>query len=500
MADAEVGKTRAMTWRRVRQVAVAALCLQTTGLVTLGTLFYARFMESVDFGIFAQAFTLIGRGDLDPQNTLKHGSFLTSHFELIMWPLSTLSWITPGAIALVWIQAVALGASGIVVALWAATLLEARGLGPRAGAVALAGVVVMVMVNQVAWRTMAEDFHFEPLAGLLILLAARQLFAGRAASMWVLIGLCLLCGDVPALFVVGLGFTGLLSTGHRRAGGWIVLSGVVWLGVIGLVGANHASHLSDYSYLAGTSLQPGLSGLVHLALGLVTHPGHVASVLAQRSGLLLDNLRAGGVIGLATPMGLGVPLLVLASAGLESHLDYLRAGFQLSPAIPMMLVGSVMALLWVSRRSDRRPALGPRLASTMALAIVISGIALSWAPGRWLLTSSANPTMISGSVAHQLDRVLAATPTEAEVIAQVQVVGRFAQRHSVEWAFFGAERRLPITEDQVVLVVLRPPGSPQNPTISALRHHGAQLLVDGHGVEAVLWRPPTTATVLRVAP
>jgi len=502
---AEVGKTRAMTWRRVRQAAVAVLCLQTAGLVALGTFLYRRFMESVDYGIFAQAFTLIGRGDLDPQNTLKQGSFLSSHFELIMWPISLLSWVTPGTIALVWIQALALGASGIVVALWASSLLEERGLRPSTGALALSGVVVMVAVNQVAWRTVAEDFHFEALAGLFILLAARQLYAGRRRSMWVLIGLCLLCGDVPALFVVGLGITGLLSRARRRTGAAIVLAGIVWLMLIGLVGANHASHLSDYSYLAETRLQPGLSGLVHLAMGLVTHPGHVASVLADRSDLLFANLRAGGIVGLVTPIGLGVPLIVLSSAGLESHLDYLRAGFQIVPAIPLMMVGTVMALVWVSLRPPktlvpRRRPVGAWLAVVAALAIVTSSVMLSWSPGRWLLKGSANPHLISDRTAHQLDRTLAATPRDAQVIAQVQVVGRFSGRRSVEWAFFGAERRLRIVEPEVVVVVLRRPGTPQNPTMARLRRAGAEVIVNGGGVEAVRWHPSTGRRSVLVGP
>ena len=489
-----------MSWTQVRRAAVAAVGLQTAGLVGLGTLLYGRFMESVDFGIFAQAFVLIGRGDLDPQSTLKHGSYLTSHFELIMWPLSLLSWVTPGAVALVWIQALALGGCGIVVALWSAQLLEDRGLSPRWGAVALAGVVVMVVVNQVAWRTVAEDFHFEPLAGLLVLLAARDLLGGRSRRMWAFVVLCLLCGDVPALLVVGLGITGLLTRGRRRLGGLVLLAGVAWLGLIGLVGANHASHLSDYGYLAGTTLHPGLSGLVHLALGLVAHPGHVASVLAHRAGLELVALRAGGVLGILAPLGLGAPLIVLSSAGLEAHVDYLRSGFQLAPAIPLLLVGTVMVLLVGSRQLPSRGRVAPRLAGVAGAVLVGSSLALSTSPSTWLLTSSANPTLLSAEVASGLDRALAATPADAQVIAQVQVVGRFAERRSVQWAFFGAARQLPIQSSCVVLVVLRSPGSPENATLARLRRQGARVLVDGDGVEAVRWHPPAGQRHLRVAP
>ena len=86
------------------------------------------------------------------------------------------------------------------------------------------------------------------------------------------------------------------------------------------------------------------------------------------------------------------------------------------------------------------------------------------------------------------------------MIAQIQVVGRFAQRRSVEWAFFGARRRLPIAQREVVLVVLRRPGDLQNPTLTRLRQHGARVLVNGHGVEAVLWHPPADRRSLLVVP
>ena len=223
-------------------------------------------------------------------------------------------------------------------------------------------------------------------------------------------------------------------------------------------------------------------------------------MLAHRSDLLLTDLRAGGVVGLATPLGLGVPLIVLSSAGLESHRDYLAAGFQIAPAIPLLMVGSVMALLWTSRRLATRGSLAPRLVIGAGIAIVISSVALSLAPSRWLFTSSANPSLISRPVADGLRAALRATPANAQVIAQVQVVGRFSQRRSVQWAFFGASRRLPISEPTVVLVVLRAAGSPENRTLVQLRHRGARVLVDHDGVEAVLWRPPAGQRSLLVAP
>ena len=103
-------------------------------------------------------------------------------------------------------------------------------------------------------------------------------------------------------------------------------------------------------------------------------------------------------------------------------------------------------------------------------------------------------------MASGLDRALAATPADAQVIAQVQVVGRFAERRRRRPTGRCAARQLPIQSSCVVLVVLRSPGSPENATLARLRRQGARVLVDGDGVEAVRWHPPAGQRHLRVAP
>ena len=475
------------------------LSAYTALLTAIGTLLYSRFMESVDFGIFTQAFTEIARGNLDPANTLKQGAYLTSHFELAMWLLAPLAWVTPGSIALVWIQTISLGIAGMVVVVWSSRLLERHGIGPKWGAAFVGLLVAVVATNQIIWKTVVEDFHFQPVAALLIVLAARDLLEGRSRRMWIWVGLCLLTGDVAGLYAIGLGVTGLLTASRRRTGALLVVAGGAWMLFIGLLGANHASHLGDYSYLAGVELSPGAGGLLHLAGGLLTHPGRVTSTLWERSGPLLDALRSGGVVGLANPLGLGVPVLVLVSAGLERQIAYVTSGFQLVPAIPVLLVASVSVLLWISKRRILASAARP-IAAVVVLALGCWSIVLAISPSTWLLPSSANPTMINQRTAAALSDVLDATPSDAQVIAQIQIVGRFSERSSVEWAFFGSPRRLPIDRPVVVLVIRRPHGAPENPTFSTLRADGARVLVNRGGIEAIEWRPKEGTRSLVVLP
>src|SRR5258708_7494974 len=54
---------------------------------------YDRFYLSVDYSTFQQAWQQIATGHLDPYLSPGCFSYWRSHFELIMWPLSTLSWL-----------------------------------------------------------------------------------------------------------------------------------------------------------------------------------------------------------------------------------------------------------------------------------------------------------------------------------------------------------------------------------------------------------------------
>lgn len=488
-----------MSWTLLRRAAIALMSAWSLALVGLGSFAYGRFMESVDFGIFAQAFTQIGSGNLDPANTLKQGSYLSSHFELIMWLLAPLSWITPGSVALVWLQALSIGACGVVVVAFGARLIEREGIAPGRGAWLVGLLCVVVASTQAFWRVNVEDFHLEPLAGLLILLAAVCLLEGRRRWMWAAVVACLLCGDVAGLYVVGLGISCLVSRRHRRAGAGLLLAGLAWMLLIGLIGANHASHLHDYSYLAGRELQPGASGLLQLGLGLVTHPLRALDVLGGRMGPIGSVLRQGGLLGILTPVGLGVPLIVLLSAGLERHVAYVEAAFQVVPAIPLLLLGTLIALRGISRwpRLGRR---GGAVALSLAIALSASSLAISRSPSSWLLRGTANPVAISAAQASALAQALRSAPSDVEVIADARVVGRFAERRSVEWAFFGTTRRLPIDEGRVLLVALRPAGSPQSPTLERLRARGARLVVGRDGVEAVSFVPRPGQRSLLVEP
>src|SRR5207237_932630 len=148
-------------------------------------------------------------GHLDPFQSLGGFSYLKSHFELIMWPLSMLYWLNRNDgltllilqdLSVVFAEAIALG--------WVIEVATKAGV-PRALRGAIAGATLLLFVsNPWIWRSAAQDFHFESIAACFALATAWDLWAGRyrRCAIWVALGLC--SGDLGATYqaAVGLGF------------------------------------------------------------------------------------------------------------------------------------------------------------------------------------------------------------------------------------------------------------------------------------------------------
>jgi uncharacterized membrane protein len=185
--------------------------VQFLAIAALSQVQYNRFDLAEDFGIFNQAWTLIAHGHLNPYSSIYGYPFYKSHFELIMWPMALLHLIYPQPVLLLWIQDLAAVGCGLVVYLWTLEYMRRREL-PLQPAVAIAlGVVAALAVNPVLYETVTFDFHLQTVSTLFALLAAREFWRGRIRWAWVWVGLTLLCGDLPALYVVGLGFSALLA-------------------------------------------------------------------------------------------------------------------------------------------------------------------------------------------------------------------------------------------------------------------------------------------------
>jgi hypothetical protein len=485
---------------------LAIFIAQFAAFAALSVFRYNRFNLGTDFAIYSQAWTEIGRGHLTPQLTIYGFPFLRNNLELITWPLALIHPAFKSPIFLLWLQDAAIVGANCVTFLWVMDLLRRRAIPPKPMLVIGVSSLVVLLVNPETYATAALDFHFEALVTLFAVLAARDLWNGRRRRPWLWLVLCLLCGDVGGLVVVGVGLSAVLASRQtRRSGGLAVLLGLSWVSLISLVGANEGATLrTGYAYLAGRQTLPaGIAGGLVVLGGLVSHPGRPAHVLATRWSPIYTHLRPVGVIGIATPWGFGVPFVALLSAGLEHNSTFIVTAFQNLVVYPFLLFGTISLLISATSLRFKGRNVGTLVA--IAVGIVVLGNSIVNAAERLPEAPKANAAgmFIPASEATVLRHVLAETPPEAEVIASVPIVGRFAQRKFV-YQFVGPNQRIPIQARDVV-VVLDTQHTQQIATaaqataaIRYLQGLHARLLADSDNVLAVEWHPARGTTRVRL--
>jgi uncharacterized membrane protein len=492
-------------WFLLRVTGAVVLGVWLIGLGAYSTTIYHRGFLAEDFATYNQAWTLIGRGHLNPYDTVFHSySFLKSDFELIIWPLALVHLVFPQPIALLWIQDLAVAGSGLVAYLWIVDYLERRRLA-RWPSVGVAAVVLTVLVaNPGAYQTLSFDFHLEPISTFFVLLAGRDLWLGRHRRAWIWVGVVLLCGSFAAITLVGLGISALLAgRATRRQGAVLIVVAVAWLALISAVGANLGSDIGLYAYLAGRSSLPGSGGIVVLAGGMIAHPSRVIHQIHARLPNMYVLVKQVGVIGLASAWGFGVPVVVMVTNALNSNSGLINQAFQNAAVFPFVLLGTVMVLVRLAQRF--RYGWVPSLVIAVAVSIqaLAYGIPLAPANVRW------GVSQIGPGPAAQLRKALALTPPQAETITTISIMGRFCARTYCYW--FYPDGTLPVHSHQVVFVFdpanesAIPPSSPTADLgASAFVRDDlhARVLVDADGITAFEWLPPpgTTHVTVSTAP
>ena len=419
-------------WPRQRRrllwiVGAVVMGMWFVGLVVFSSVLYNRNLLTADFATYNQAWTLIGQGHLNPHDTIYFRfAFLKSDFELILWPLALLHLVYPQPIVLLWVQDLCIAATGFVVYLWIIEYLEHWKVSWKTSAGIAAVVLLALVANPAVYQTVLFDFHLETISTLFIVLAGRDLWRGRHRRAWIWIGITFLCGTFGAITIIGLGISALLAgRSTRRQGALLVAAALAWLGLISLIGANSGSGLDYYAYLAGRTTLPGSSGVLLVATGALTHPSRVIDMLHVRFHYIYTLIKPVGVIGLASAWGFGVPFVVLVTNALNSQYEFIFQAFQNTAVLPFILLGSVMVLVWLAQRF--RYGWIPTLVVALAV-IVQAGIYgyntspgdINWAIGR-----------IGAAPAVQLNKALSLTPANAEVIATIGIMGRFAGRPSI---------------------------------------------------------------------
>jgi len=503
---------------RVFWVATAVvLGLQLVLFLAVSTYRYHRFDLYTDFGTYAQAFSVIAHGNLRPFDTFQTYPFWQNHFELAMWPIGLLGSVWPHPIVLLWMQDLAVVATELVALLWVGRICIER-VGGLRQQVALFALVATV-ANAWWWEATIFDVHFETFGMPFALLSAYALWRGHHRTAWAAAIVGVLFGDVVALSIIFVGLAGLLS-GHVRGRGrgvWhaagLAAFGLAWLILVTALHGNQGSNVPIYYGWIVHARSNASSWSVYGALA--AHPAADLHVLRTHTGAMWRVAATGGALGLLTPWGLlqAVAVLVPVALNVNGSFWLLPVGaFQTVTAVPFILVGSVMVLVWVGtgrpewwplRRisqtgAARAPWRGPAAWVLGAGALVL---ALSQSLPLWdqLVSGWDTPSIlssVSGSAAAQLRAVQSALPAGAELVVSGGVVGRFTDRQAVYPIEPAPQNPIPVTSRTVVFVLtdqgeegVAAAGERADATFVATQL-GATVLLHKDGVTAYVWHPP----------
>jgi hypothetical protein len=480
-------------------------------LVGYSTHIYSHFDLTIDFAIFNQAWSLIAHGHLDPYSTLNPYNYphygypyWSDHFELIMWPMALLWYLYPHSIDLLFVQDLATAGSTLVAFLFVLDLLAARAARTAQVTRRLVGTVTvgdllalfalaLLVINPWVYWAASFDFHLEAVATLFLLLAARDLWNGhRRRSLWWIVGV-LLCGNVAATYLAGLGISLAIARRDLRwSGAGLVGLGVAWsLGVNAIGGGVGTIIGSNYGYLAGPSAGANPS-IVAIAKGALLHPSRPYGMLRSRWLWNYRMLASSGLVGVVSGLGFGVAFVVLVANGLNAAAVFSGpiSSFQALPVYYFVTVGTVAVLLWMIRSAHRvlRWIAGVLVVAVLAQAVVLSVV--------WIPRARTEFLVVGGAAAGRLARAEAGIPADAEVIASQGVIGRFANRVAI-YPFLDLDdggQIIPVSADTVEFV-LSTAGIEYATTagtltaVSYLEHHGARLVSQGDGVYVLVWHP-----------
>ena len=505
------------------------LGLELVLFLGVSTFRYHRFDLYTDFGTYAQAFSLISHGHLDPFDTFQTYPFWQNHFELAMWPIGWIGALWPHSVVLLWLQDVAVVATELIALLWIAQICVER-VDRHRQLVALVALVAVV-ANAWWWEATIFDVHFETLGMPFALLCAYSLWHGRPRSAWVAAVVGVLFGDVVALSILFVGLAGLLSARVRDTdrGRWHAAGlagfGLAWLLLVTVLHGNRGSAVPVfYGYIVH---EPSTASSWTVFGALAAHPASDLHVLRGHVGAMWRVVATGGGLGLLTPWGLLQAVAVLVPVALNVNGSFWLlpvAAFQTITAVPFVLVGTVMVLVWLGtgrpewprRRGEHahRALASWRAPAAWLLGAGALALALSQSLPLWdqLVSGWDTPSILSsvnGTAAAQLRAVQLQLPAGAEVVVAGGVVGGFADRQAVYPVEPAPQNPIPVTAPTVVFVFTNQgeegvtPAGLQADAAFVAHRLGATTLLHRGGVTAYVWHPgagapplvlPTTST------
>lgn len=423
----------------VRRVGLVVLLVQLIALMIWSAFQYHRFVQSSDFVGYEQAWFLIAHGHLNPWVTDWKKYFFTSHAEVVIWLLAPLWWIWHQGVTLLWVQDLAIVVTEATAFLWIVEIAAKRSGDDLADSgghryrrqsdfphfwhrpmspviVASAGLVILVANPWIYWAA-SFDFHAEALGACFALLSAYDLAHGRRRA-WVWVALTLMCGDVAATYVIGVGLSAVVAgRATRRAGVAILVVGGALVLLLTEIGVNTGANLANY-LPQGASSEPSARahGVGNILYAVFTKPLSFVRAFWHNALNIYANLAPGGAIGLAASWGFGVPVVVLLT-------NNLTTGFSITAAqnIPMFCFIALGTIMLVTRIVRRFPAVA------WVLVFVLVANAVGWSVV-WLPRTKSQWVRVSSGAAQVLTVAAERIPPGDEVVAPQGISGSLAER------------------------------------------------------------------------
>lgn len=451
---------------------------------------FRHFDTGVDYAIFNQATYLIGHGKFSPFDTIYNDRFLLDQFNILAWPLAALRDIFPSSLTLLVVQAVAISLTSYVVVRFAIKVAfrGSDSIFLHIGAVGLSAVSVFAS----PWAFEADffDFHMEPILALTLAVSLYSFYFRKDGFGYLAAALTLMAAGVAAVYVASMGLGMVAIRGLRRQGATLMVMGFLWFLLIILLNAHQGTSLdATYGYLAhGSSPNPTLMAIL---LGVVTHPLQAVSVLNARRGPIAQIFEFSGLFGVGYPPAFVPAIVAVLVNGLPSSSAFiaLSQGFQNYPEVVLLSMGTAVVLVRFVPKLVRKFFTSVNTQTTysvvgafsLIVAVVLFFVQLPidlGIPPSWLRTSVSIANVLrSYSPGHK-----------KEVIATMNVVGRYASRRSI-YAWFGDPQSFPIcTPQQIVVLVGNAVTSPLNRGVVVME---AKLL-EGMGGAKLIRKGPQT--------
>lgn len=461
-----------------------------------------RMALTLDFASYYQAAYLIAHGHLDPFSTLLGFPFYQNDFELIVWPLGFLLFLFRSSLTLLIVQAISVAAASAIALYWIRQVLVKKSLSStRVQHLTMIAFLLLTLNPWIYWA-ISFDVHIEPIILPFAVLAAMTLWQGRLYPTLGWAVLILLGGNVTATYVVGIGLGGLYYRGHRRKISLLL----IFVGLITVLAIEHmvpggikgGNIGATYSSIVSSSISH--VSVVTLGIALLEHPMRGVKAVWLNRMNLYGGIAPEGILGLVALPVVGLAWVVLLENNLISgHLFSTPQSYQGLAIMPLMVVGTITVLSWISSRWDHYP-FRKWLASGLIGLVGIN--AIFWA-ATWIPRLPHQWVRISASQAQILRHLKNDIPSDAEVVASNGFIGTFADRQWVYALWAIPNHTLPIHSRQIYFILSPFVGTDVlSPAISAsviafvraLPH--VQMIAHQDLVWAFVWHPSSTQKTL----